>query len=140
MARTMTWRTEGRVQVVLHGKQSPSRLEWQRYLSDLLPNGALLHEERRIVVVSNGGAPDGEQRRQMAEVVGKWKKPPLALLTDSPIVRGMVAALRIFNPSMRAFRRDELASACLFLELAPGEAARVTELVAELRAEIGKDA
>lgn len=128
------------MQVVVHGKQSPSKLEWQRYLSDLLPNGALLHEERRIVVVSNGGSPDGEQRRQMAEVVGKWKKPPLALLSDSALVRGVVGALRLFNPSMRAFRTDELASACLYLELAPSEAARVSELVAELRAEIAKEA
>src|SRR5262249_3196746 len=110
------------------------------YLSDLLPNGALLHEERRIVVVSSGGAPDGEQRRQMAEVVGKWRKPPLALLTDSPVARGIVGALRLFNPAMRAFRVDELPNACSFLELTASEVARVIELVAELRAEIGKDA
>ncbi len=40
MQRTMAWRFEGRLTVVVHGALNPSNLEWQRMLTDETARGS----------------------------------------------------------------------------------------------------
>ena len=63
---------------------------------------------------------------------------PVALLTDQLIARTAVAALRIFNPSIRAFPTGGLKDAGDFLALTLAERQRVAQLLVELEREVGE--
>jgi hypothetical protein len=134
MGRTMTWRNEGRLNVVVHGAKAPSPLEWSRYLSEMSPRK---EDELRVIVFSYGGAPDGTQRLQLSSMVeGGNFRVPLALVTDTLLVRAMVGALRWFNPAIRAFALSETRAAYDFLGLTAEERERVTAIRAELEDEL----
>jgi hypothetical protein len=63
MGRTMSWRTEGRLNVVYHGPLSPTNLEWQRYVTDAVMATSSPRSGVRVLVLSRGGSPDGRQRQ-----------------------------------------------------------------------------
>jgi hypothetical protein len=130
----MTWRNEGRLNVVVHGSKTPSMLEWSRYLGDMGPRK---NDELRVVVFSHGGAPDGGQRLQLTSMVeGGNYRVPLALLTDARLVRAIVGTLRWFNPAIRAFALSETRVAYDCLGLTPDERERVTAIRSELEREL----
>jgi len=92
----MAWAHDGRLLVVVHGKSSPSALEWSRFLND---NRSL--RDPRILVCTYGGSPDGNQRR---ELMGDafYGGVPTVVMTNSAIARGIVTILNWFNPNMKA--------------------------------------
>ena len=131
----MTWRNEGRLNVVVHGPKPPTPLEWTRYLNDMVPRK---DDELRVVVFSHGGAPNGSQRLQLtSSVEGGDLRAPLALITDALLARAIVGALRWFNPAIRAFAMSETRAAYDFLGLTADERDRVTAIRAELERELG---
>lgn len=135
MDRTMTWRNEGRLNVVVHGPKAPSAVEWTRYLNEMAHRK---NDELRVVVFSHGGAPDGGQRLQLTSIVeGGDHRMPLALITDALLVRAMVGVLRWFNPAIRAFALSETRVAYDFLGLTADERERVATLHAELERDLG---
>jgi hypothetical protein len=129
----MTWRVEGRLNVVVHGPKSPTNLEWARYLADLR---LLKGTDFRVIVFSHGGSPDGVQRRQLTAAFDNEFKKPVALLTESILVRGVVGALRWFNPRFCAFGSNDVTAACDHLDLTADERDRVRALRAELEREL----
>ena len=133
MGRTMAWRVEGRLNVVVHGPKSPTNLEWARYLADLR---VLKGTNFRAIVFSHGGGPDGAQRRQLTAAFDNELKVPVALLTESILVRGVVGALRWFNPRFRAFGLNDMTEACSHLELSADERDRVRAIRSELELEL----
>ena len=137
MGRTMAWRTEGRLNVVVHSSASPTNLEWARFLNDIRPHadGTL-----RVLVVSHGGGPDGAQRRALAETFpNRDRRMPVAVVTASVLVRGIVAAVHWFNPHIKAFGMDQMPEACRFLDLTPEERALVISLRAELERKLADE-
>jgi hypothetical protein len=135
MARTMAWRTEGRLCAVVHGTNSPTNLEWQRFLVDAA--SSVPREDTRVVVLSRGGSPDGHQRQAMATALGNRQRP-VAMLTDKVMVRTAIAAMRLFNPAMKAFPSAGLKDAGEFLGLTVTERERVARLLVELEKELGE--
>jgi hypothetical protein len=129
----MVWRVEGRLNVVVHGPKSPTNLEWTRYLADLR---VLKGTDFRAIVFSHGGSPDGAQRRQLTAAFDNELKHPVALLTDSILVRGIVGALRWFNPRLRAFDVNDLTAGCSHLDLSADERDRVRAIRSELEREL----
>jgi hypothetical protein len=129
----MAWRVEGRLNVVVHGPKSPTNLEWTRYLADLR---ALKGKDFRVIVFSHGGSPDGAQRRQLTATFDNELKVPVALLTESILARGIVGALRWFNPHFRAFGLNDMTAACSHLELSADERDRVRAIRTELEDEL----
>jgi hypothetical protein len=99
----------------------------------------LVGADLRFVILSRGGAPDGAQRRALMAMVGSARKPPVALLSDSIIVRGITAAFHLFAPIMKAFGTSELQAAGDFLNLTPTERERVAALLSELERELAAD-
>jgi hypothetical protein len=130
----MSWRVEGRLCVVVHGAQSPTNLEWQRYLVETMTTVA--PADARVVILSRGGGPDGEQRKALTVAVGNRPKIPVAMLTDSVLARTGLAALRLLNPLMKAFATKELSEACEFLKLTVAERERLSVLLVELENEL----
>ena len=133
MGRTMAWRIEGRLNVIVHGTRAPTNLEWQRYVIDAVSTTA--RADARVVVLSRGGSPDGFQRQTlMAALSGRVS--PVALLTDKLIARTAIAAMSLFNPSMKAFPTTGLKEACEFLGLSPSERERVGQVLVVLEKEV----
>lgn len=137
MARSMSWRLEGRLNVVVHGSRSPSNLEWQRYVVDVA--SAAFPSDTRVVVLSRGGSPDGYQRQSLIAALRDQPKP-VALLTDNVVARTTIIAMRLFNPTMRAFSIGSLKEAGEFLGLSVDERERVAQLLFELQNELDESA
>jgi len=133
----MSWRMEGRLSVAVHGTRAPTNLEWQRYVIDAVSSHA--RADTRVVVLSRGGSPDGSQRQTL--MAGLRGRPsPVALLTDKLIARTAIAAMSLFNPSMKAFPTTGLQEAGEFLGLSVTERERVAVLLVELEREVGESA
>lgn len=135
MGRTMAWRTEGRLNVVVHGARSPTNLEWQRYVTEAMSFST--RADTCVVVLSRGGSPDGSQRQALATAL-RGRPSPVALLTDKVIARAAIAAMSLFNPRMKAFPTTGLKEASEFLALTSDEQERVAELLVELEREVGE--
>jgi hypothetical protein len=131
----MVWRLDGRMNVVVHGTRSPTNLEWQRFLIDA--SSTTTREDARVVVLSRGGGPDGFQREALSKALGKRRRP-VAILTDSVMARAGAAAMRIFNPMMKAFSPADLKGAGEFLGLTVTERERLAQLLVELEKELGE--
>lgn len=68
----------------------------------------------------------------------RGRPSPVALLTDNLIARTAIAAMRLFNPKMRAFPTGALKEAGEFLTLTVAERERVAALLVELEREVGE--
>ena len=133
MQRSMSWRFQGRLTVVLHGPRNPSNLEWQNMLRDETARGPV--ESGRTLIVSHGGGPDGAQREMLGKQIRR-KPAPTAILTKRAIVRAIASALLFFNRTMKVFGLDEHKSAYDFLELTGEEREAADRIVAELEREV----
>jgi hypothetical protein len=138
MAATMGFRREGRVLVILHGRHSPSDLEWATFLKEMQTYGP--RQQLRVVTYSYGGGPDGKQRKTATDL----NKDParhdyvmVALLTSSAIMRGMGAALSWFLRNMKVFGLDADAEAFKFLGLSPAESTFALATRRQLERELG---
>ncbi len=129
----MAWDHEARLSLVVHGKSSPSSLEWLRFLNH---NRALAGRDLRVLVCTYGGGPDADQRRELAEAVGHVIVPTV-IMTNSMIARGIVSALNWFNPSLKALPIDADLAAHRFLGLTAAESARALDLRKKLERELG---
>ncbi|HET7542365.1 MAG TPA: hypothetical protein VFK05_20995 [Polyangiaceae bacterium] len=123
--------------MVFHGARAPTNLEWQRYVTQVVSSSA--RADTRVVVLSRGGSPDGHQRQALATAVGN-RPSPVALLTDKVLARAAIAAMHLFNPSIKAFPTTGLKEACEFLSLTPDERERVAQLLVELEKEVDETA
>jgi hypothetical protein len=134
MGRTMSWRMEGRLNVVYHGPIAPTNLEWQRYVTEAVVTSTS-RSDTRVVVLSRGGSPDGHQRQTLITAL-RGHPHPVALLTDKVLVRAAISAMSLFNPSMKAFASMAFKEAGDFLGLTLVERERVAQLLVELELEV----
>ena len=110
---------------MVHTRHDPSDLEWLSFIHDqrARPIGP-------VMVISYGGTPTASQRQ---ELVRTFTKPqPTAILTSSPVMRGIVSFLRAFNPHMASFRLTEHERASDHLELSPEERSHALKLRRQL--------
>ncbi|HMA97517.1 MAG TPA: hypothetical protein VKP30_32755 [Polyangiaceae bacterium] len=131
---TMKWRRLGRFVVTVHGAEAPSDEEWTRYVG-----GADAYQplgDQRILVVSDGGAPNGTQRQQLIDLLQN-ARVPTAILTTSWLMRGAGAAVRWFNPDLKVFGPQALQPALDYLQLTEWERSEGVRLVRELQNELG---
>jgi hypothetical protein len=134
MQRTMSWRFEGRLNIVVHGPENPSNLEWQGMLTDQTVRTQ--KKDACTLVVSYGGGPDGRQRERLATQMGEHPTP-ICVMTKSVIVRAIAAALVFFNRNLKVFGIDERKSAYDFLNLSGHERETADRVRRELETELG---
>ena len=134
MQRTLVWRFDGRLLVAVHGFKSPSKLEWQRFLNEGVAYGMGPH--LRILIVSHGGGPDGDQRKELGRVIGPAPAPTV-VMTGSSLVRGITAAMAFFNPHMKAVGLSDQELANQHLDLTAEERTKVQLIRRELSLELG---
>jgi hypothetical protein len=134
MQRTLVWRFDGRLLVAVHGFKSPTNLEWQRFLNEGTAHGMGPH--LRILIISHGGGPDGDQRKRLGQVIGAAPAPTV-VMTGSALVRGITSAMTFFNPHMKAVNIYDTELAFEHLGLTPEERSKAQQLRRELSLELG---
>lgn len=120
-------RLEAGIFVMVHGKDAPAPADWDACMADL---AAYAETSRpRALVLTDGGAPKGDQRAALNRLVGR--EPPTAVVSDALVTRFIVSSFALTNPSIASFssREIQLAWAHLRVEGPAREGA-----TAELRA------
>ncbi len=109
---TMTSKRVGTWILVANDKGSPSDAEWDAVLG--LTRGAT-----GSLVYTSGGVPNSAQRKRASEQGLLALRA--ALMTDSPIARGVVTALSWLGADTRAFDPEETQAALGFLNVPEAE-------------------
>ncbi|KIG13414.1 hypothetical protein DB30_08090 [Enhygromyxa salina] len=133
--RTFLYDIAGNAHIAVHGTAPPDDQEWQAYLDDILDR---VHECRGVIVNTMGGGPTAAQRRASTEHWNRYGSTPrMAIMTVSPVVRGMVTALSWFlGTNIRAFPIDGFSAAGKHLALSDADIEAVRAMVDKLRAQL----
>ena len=114
----MGFRINGNLHVVVVGEKEPTASDWKIYLDAIkaAEKGGISLTRLRTLVFSDGAGPNAQQRKALADYLN-GRPSPLAIVTGVTIMRGVITALRWFNPQVRAFAPDELGEALNYLEV-----------------------
>lgn len=122
--------------LMLHGSAAPPNREWQDYIS-FLRNKEVTR--MGLLVFTAGGAPDAAQRRALNDVLA-GRHFARAIVHDSAVVRGVIAAVGWFAPGVQPFRPNEWRLAARHALFEPAELmalrARLSTLHGQLAAPI----
>lgn len=113
MVKNMAFKVIDRLFVVAYGDMSPTLEEWVRYLHEVERHGI---DRTMHLIVTEGGGPNATQRRHLDELLA-GRSVPVAVMSGSPAIRGMVTALSWFNGKIRAFYPAGLRDAIAYLEI-----------------------
>jgi len=120
-----------RVLVLAHGRGPANREDWVAFC-DIL---AREHENARgQLVISFGGAPDAAQRKSAIAMLSPgFVPPPVAVISDAPMIRGVVTVLNwLLQDSHKSFRTDDIVGVAEHLSLFHEEAIDLVGLAKEL--------
>lgn len=132
----MNWRRMGRLVVTVHTSAVPDEQEWASYMSQA--DAFLPLEDQRILVISAGGGPNGKQRKMLIDVLN-GARVPVAIITNSWLMRGPGIAVSWFNPSLKVFGPEALDDAVAYLGLTTWERVESARVVQELEKGLGLD-
>jgi hypothetical protein len=122
--------------IVCQGKEAASSEESDRQL-EALARYAEVTTKPRVLVISSGGAPTPEQRKELDQVIHPLRERiRIAVVTDSTFARGVVKAIRLLYPCYQAFALKELDDALRFLDVRSADVIEVKRCAEELRASL----
>lgn len=126
----------GNVYVVVHGSKSPEDVEWRAYVDDMERKASAV---KGVLVYTVGAGPNPGQRKYVADM---WSRRgqmlPLALLTPSSFVRGVVTALNWMLPKpIRTFDVHQVDEALGFLQLSDAEKSSALAALEDFRGQLG---
>lgn len=127
--------------ILVHNKHAPTNEEWSEYIQFNTARGMAHGRLSPYLIVSEGGAPTGAQRRAMHDAITPvlQRNPTLmrsAIVTPSTFVRGIVAAMHLVNPIFQAFSPDDMESAYAYLGIPPAYFRDVEAMIASLKAQL----
>jgi hypothetical protein len=102
----------------LHTAKDPPQPEWHDAITRIAARNQEMSKWRSLVI-SDGGAPNSQQRAELAELHGNAPMK-LAVITTSlanPVKRGIASAIMWFNPGMRAVGPEQTLKALAHLDL-----------------------
>lgn len=122
--------------VGVHTAEAPSSEEWRRLCSDIERERLTT---RGVLVFTLGGAPSTQQRQEMRAAIGDIAVPPCAILTASPLVRGIITSLNWFlGNQVKAFDPNDIERALRYV--ASGKAAidpvQIVETLSQLASKL----
>ncbi len=135
MKRTLAYQFwERRLVILVHSKDAPSDAEWKVYTDDMRK---WCQQIRGILVLSEGGGPNGVQRGELEAALGNDTfKAKTAVVTLSRIARGIVTAISWFSPTIKAFSTLQIPSALEYLEIPTKSHDGVTLAIKGLRQQL----
>jgi hypothetical protein len=127
--------------ILVHNKHPPTDDEWKDYLQFSVARGLSYGVTSRYLVLSEGGAPSTSQRRTLADAIAPilQKNPSAmrtAIVTSSTFVRGVVTAMRLFEPIYQAFSPDDMKGAYAYLGITPAYFREIEAMIAALKAQL----
>jgi hypothetical protein len=135
--KTMACAVVGTLILSVHTAEPPTNEEWSAYIAEI--EGLMTRvgmERMRSLVFTDGGGPSFSQRQQVNQLL-KGRSAPAAVVTTNAFVRGIVTALAVFNPQIKAFRPEAVGEAFRYLNISETESKIVWRTVAKLQAELG---
>lgn len=140
--KNMACKRVGNVVIVVHNKEPPDNESWSGYLDTVLATGRANGNDLTNVkqlVVTEGGGPNASQRKAVDAASNQMngKKSPAAVVTGSPLVRGIVTVFNWFNLNLRVFAPEEFDKALQFLRIPSTEVPKILNEVRLLQAEVG---
>jgi len=128
----MVWAARGRVSIVVHGSESPTDEEWDRYLIDMKTFPRI--RELRVLVYSFGAGPTTFQRQKLHRQ-GAGHAPPIAILASRATqMRAVGTALTWFNGNVALFEPSRMSEASAHLGLTDPESPEVVNALRTLKA------
>jgi len=124
-------RIVGKCLVFVHGANAPSNDEWDRAMELFVRIGPT---RACFLVWTEGGAPNSAQRAKLAKLTGE-SKTPIAVLSDSSLVRAAGTAIRWFNPQIRIFPPTDIEGALVHLALDGAARTGARDAMTEMRTE-----
>lgn len=134
MKKSMACHFDEDLFVLVHGKQSPNDADWNDYLS-VLRREASRTDFIKTLVFTDGGGPDGGQRKRLNDVLA-GRATRVCVLTSSIIARAIVGTLAVFNPKIRAFSPDHAGLALAFLQVPVERYRGIRQTIAQLRTQL----
>lgn len=130
------------VSAYLHTADDPRQDEWEAALSQI----ATMKKRRggdlskmRVFAVTDGGAPNSLQRRQLFIDMfeGQAKSAAVSHVLHNALKRGIVTAISWINPSFRAFTPNNLDQALSYMDVA-GHGPQIMDELKRLQASLPK--
>jgi hypothetical protein len=132
--QTMDWRVIGRLCVTVHTADEPAEAEWNEYMKGVRRQVPMA--DQKVVVISAGGGPNGKQRKMMTDEL-EGTRVPVAILTDSWLMRSAGIAVSWFNPMLKVLPPRALEEAFTYLELTTWEREESRLIIRELQKKLG---
>jgi hypothetical protein len=134
----MGFKIVGTLHIIVVGEKDPTVADWAQYVQ------ALRAEEKRgidvtqmrTLVFSDGGGPNTAMRKTVSDLL-HGRTTPLAILTGSAMMRGIITALSWFNPDARAFAPGEAGEALRFLQVPSLKFDSIKSTAQELQKSLG---
>jgi hypothetical protein len=122
----------GAMLLVLQNEQPPTNPEWGKFLSALSESRPEF-EHLKVLIVTDGGGPNAEQRKHLAETLG-GRSVRVAVVSDSIKVRFVASMIALFHKEHRSFLKSEFRRACNHLGMTPREIEMAQDALEEMTA------
>jgi hypothetical protein len=134
MKPSIVVRKLGPLLVARQSDQEPSAQNWGEFLRTLAAQCREFRaQELKILVCTDGGSPNTEQRALLAQALGNVH-PRVALVSNNIKVRFVGALISLFQRNYRQFSLAEMDLAFAHLQLAPGQREFAEKTLRELEA------
>lgn len=126
--KTLAFTTCDQWILVALGRGSPNGEDWRHYTAFLR---RVLTTRQRALVRPYGAGLETDQRRELEEILGPHRERDrkVAVISDSTFTWGFVAALRLLDPTYRAFTPGEVDRALEYIDVPRSSWTRVKDAV-----------
>lgn len=121
--------------VAVHNSSAPTAEDWDdwaRYCEQALKQTRGDLSSMCNLVVTDGGAPNAEQRTRITQILADgYTQPRVAVVNDSAVVRLAVRAFSMFNRDTKAFAPTQFADAIEHVRWHRGDLPKLLEVIEE---------
>jgi hypothetical protein len=117
-------------------KETPNDADWDEFLGVIARNESK-SAKARILVITDGGGPSVDQRKRLQKTLSS-RQFRVAVVTDSIKVRFIVSSVALLNREISTFSRDDLAKACEYLGLMPGQVREALAVAKEMESALAR--
>ncbi|MGC4091219.1 MAG: hypothetical protein QM756_25750 [Polyangiaceae bacterium] len=133
--RNYVQRLVGDVRLLALGSRQQTDAEFEEHLAEAIAMGPSV---RRVIVAIQGAPTMSADRRAKLDRAGLLV-PPTAVLSDSPLIRGILTALCWLGANARPFPPNGVEQACEFLGVPSLERPALTRELSAMFAELTGD-
>jgi hypothetical protein len=133
--KNMAFKVIDRLFLVVYGASNPTDEEWKYYLEVTEQHGI---DRTTQLIFTDGGGPTSTQRKYLNDLLA-GRTVPVAVISGSATIRGVVTALSWFNRKIKAFPPSGLGDALAYLEVPATRAELIDREMNKLRLTLGDD-